>query len=499
MAEDRNQGEGPTVSSGTDGRSIAARSQRSQEGAGTAEPNYTHLTNLGLSNSSQAAIADGSQLNSEEASSNNTESDFQNASSSPQSSPARKPVGSTRSSSSKIASLRATFEKNATSPDSTNAKRRFPSGERKLDRDAGREREYWKEMARLRDERDKEAELRFAFEDKCTALEAVVETLRSEVEVKENGTVSNGIAVENKEDEQREEIDAVQQKTGVCEIQRLERQIADLKRTISTSTRMETVISDSALTQEMGLLNHELQNWIVNNFRKAKGDVRPEALCSRLGSAVVAEDFTFLKPMYAAFEPAIKLAIYQATAAYYIMDIFNTPLLFGMSDEQEWQINVRQAAKSLSAVLGPETYNKWRAITLDAVRYTDSLQEVADVAGSTIVDTICKVLSAVTELEATDARKISLNGIIKRAISLAHIFQVQRAQYDFHLPPPGTISDPATMEDLSTNDDTGIHEQGIVKCATFPLVTKYGDEYGGNLLMRNVIVKAKVLCDYKMP
>jgi len=293
MAEDRSQGEGPTVSSGTDGRSIAARSQRSQEGAGTAEPNYTQLTNLGLSNSSQAAIADGSQLNSEEASSN-TESDFQNASSSPQSSPARKLVGSTRSSSSKIASLRATFEKNSTSPDSTNAKRRFPSGERKLDRDAGREREYWKEIARLRDERDKEAELRFAFEDKCTALEAVVEKLRSEVEVQEHRTFSNGIAVESEEDEQRQDIDAVQQKTGVCEIQRLERQIADLKRTISTSTRMETVISDSALTQEMGLLNHELQNWIVNNFRKAKGDVRPEALCSRLGVVAAAEDFTFL-------------------------------------------------------------------------------------------------------------------------------------------------------------------------------------------------------------
>ncbi|KXL43112.1 hypothetical protein M433DRAFT_291075 [Acidomyces richmondensis BFW] len=497
MAEDRNQSEGPPGSSGTDSHSIAAPSQQSQEGTGTAEQNDTCLVNLGQANFAQADFVDGGPLTSEETRAN-TESDFRNPSSSPQSSPASKPAGSTRRSSSKIANLRAAFEKNATSSDNTSTKRRFPSGERKSDRDAGREREYWKEIARLRDERDKEAALRVEYEDKCTALEAIVEDLRLKIEVQETGTVSNRSVAED-EDGHRQGIDAVKQKTEVNEIQRLEQQIADLKRTISTSTRMETVVSDSALAQEMEMLNHELQNWIVNNFRKAKGNVPPEELCSRLERVAVAKDSAFLKPMYAAFDPAAKLAIYQTTATYYIMDIFNSPLLFGMSDDQEWQINVRQAAKSLSAVLGPETYNKWRAITLDAVRYTDSLQEVADVAGSTIVETICKVLSAVTEFETTDARRISLNGIVKKAISLAHMFQVQRAQYEFHLPIPGAAFEPATMDDLSTHEDAENRKESIAKCATFPLVTKVGNEYGGNLLVRNVVVKAKVLCGHREP
>lgn len=52
--------------------------------------------------------------------------------------------------------------------------------------------------------------------------------------------------------------------------QNFERQLLELKQGMSTSTRVEKQATDQELVDKMGRLNHELQNWVVNTFRKVK-------------------------------------------------------------------------------------------------------------------------------------------------------------------------------------------------------------------------------------
>jgi activating signal cointegrator complex subunit 1 len=443
------------------------------------------------------------------------------------SSSSEKRPGSIRSTSSKIANLRATFERNsAISPsEMVAAKRRFPGGEAgKKDLIAEREREYWKEIARLRDERDKEVELRVAFEERCAELGSELASVRKELKEKDqaikekkpetsrtpltNG-LSNGVSHNNPAPVQTngqsfpkghvvvpEETRLNIPKQRSAELIALEKQVADLKRTISTSTRMDSVVTDSTFAQEMGMLHHELQNWVVNAFRRAKIDAAPSDLCAKLESAADGGPLSTIRPLYEKFEPSAKLAIYQATVAVYVLAIFSAPLLFGLgrnNREQEWQAHIHRVSESLALVLAPAAYNKWRAITLEAVRHTDSLQEAAEITGRAIADTVCKVLGAVSGLEVTESQRVTLNSIIRKTISLSHMFRVQRAQYEFRLPPPESDVKAAAMESVSPEDEEGTGK-GRVRCATFPSVTKLGDEFGDNLYLRNIIFRAKVLC-----
>ncbi|KAL9087724.1 MAG: hypothetical protein Q9165_006491 [Trypethelium subeluteriae] len=48
------------------------------------------------------------------------------------------------------------------------------------------------------------------------------------------------------------------------------RQLLDLKQSISTSTRIESQVTDHEFADMMSGLNHEIQNWIVQYFRKSK-------------------------------------------------------------------------------------------------------------------------------------------------------------------------------------------------------------------------------------
>lgn len=52
--------------------------------------------------------------------------------------------------------------------------------------------------------------------------------------------------------------------------QNLERQLLDLKQNMSTSTKIENQVTDQEIVEKMSRFNHELQNWVVNVFRKVK-------------------------------------------------------------------------------------------------------------------------------------------------------------------------------------------------------------------------------------
>ena len=51
------------------------------------------------------------------------------------------------------------------------------------------------------------------------------------------------------------------------------RQLLDLKQDISSSTRIQTQVTDHEFAEMMSALNHEIQNWIVHTFRKSKNSM----------------------------------------------------------------------------------------------------------------------------------------------------------------------------------------------------------------------------------
>ncbi|KAK5120268.1 hypothetical protein LTR85_006474 [Meristemomyces frigidus] len=436
-------------------------------------------SSVGSERSSMAEGGDAGEHDAEEMKSSDANGDARDAAAAE----SRTRAGSLRSTSSKIANLRATFEKH--SPVDAAVKRRFPSAEKKTEGISEREREYWKEIARLRDERDKEHELRQTYEEKCAVLEDQVQRLQQQgLEGQSNGGCEKATAVSEAAPESLHV-----SKTRTEDVSVLQQQLSDLKRSISTSTRMDNQVTDSTFAQEMGVLHHELQNWIVNNFRRVKAEVAPSELSSRLDGIVDDKQAELLKQIYAMFDPPAKLAIYQATAVVFLMDIFTERLLYGLPSEQEWCRHILQAAENLEHQLTSMAYNKWRAATLEAIQHSEGFDALVQTAVTRMTATMVSVLSKLTESEPNAS---GLANVVKRAVSLAHLLRLQRARYDLYLPSPTDSFDPATMEDDSDRSEG--RPGSAVRCAIFPAVLKIGDEYGDNVHLRNVIVKAKVLC-----
>ncbi|KAI7179618.1 hypothetical protein KC316_g6979 [Hortaea werneckii] len=387
-----------------------------------------------------------------------------------------------RSTSSKFANLRAAFEKD-TSTDGP-PKRNFA-------RSAECGRQCQDEIGKLRDERDREEEMKIALEEKCTKLEEELEALEQQTRgQKEAGRLTPGQETNGTNEQDHEEARAPTAQSD--EVHLLQQQLAELKKTISTSTRMSSSVTDSTFAQEMGVLHHELQNWIVLNFRRAKMDVAPNELCNRLEGTGDFERVAWLQQIFRVFDPSAKLAFLQCVATVFLMDVFCAELVFGLNEGEQWCAVLLKADDSMQKTLGSQAYSKWRAATVEAVGQSAVFQDHLQKANEGVADSICHSLHKLTEIDAGEGGKASLIGIIKRAASLAHLFSFQQAQYQFILPNPGTPFDAETMEDIAQDGEE--LSSSVISCVTFPFIIKNGDECGDNTHLRNVIMKSRVLC-----
>ncbi|KAI6889687.1 hypothetical protein KC359_g267 [Hortaea werneckii] len=395
-----------------------------------------------------------------------------------------------RSTSSKIANLRAAFENDTTA--SGPPKRNFArSADRRRERSAECGRQCQDEIGKLRDERDREEEMKIALEEKCTKLEEELEALEQQThEQKETRGSSQGRETNGPNGHNHEE--AKPSSAQSEEIHLLQQQLADLKKTISTSTRMSSSVTDSTFAQEMGVLHHELQNWIVLNFRRAKMDVAPNELCNRLEGTGDFERVALLQQSFRVFDPSAKLAFLQCVATVSLMDVFCAELVFGLNEGESWCANLLKAAESMQKTLGLVAYAKWRTATVEAVCQDAVFQDLLQKANEGVADSICHSLYKLTEIDIGESGRTSLIGIIKRAASLAHLFSFQQAQYQFLRPNPGTPFDTETMEDIA--EDGEELSSSVISCVTFPSIIKNGDECGDNNHLRNVIMKSRVLC-----
>lgn len=352
------------------------------------------------------------------------------------------------------------------------------------------------DTARLTDELEKEKNIRKEMEAQFTRLESELEALKGELNQKDTFWREE---LRSKLHEARQEgggpAKEMHSARGRARLgdTGLQRQLTDLKRSISKSTRVETVItSDATFVQEMGSLAHEVQNWTVNNYRRAKISASAEELTARLKPLVNDRQLERLRPVWTAWRPENKIAVFQSTVAAVLMDIFDDQLLFGMPPQDEWATSLRKTASHLSAVLEAQQYNKWRASTLDIMRQTSMMSAAADSAANTMAEYVTSTLDVLTGQPGNDSKLSSLQPIIRRAITLAHLFRTQRARFSFDLPTPKTAFDSKTMENVAFDRDAD--EGNPIDCATFPLVLKLGDEHGANVQWQNVLQKANVVC-----
>ena len=348
------------------------------------------------------------------------------------------------------------------------------------------------EIARLKDELEKEKRARQEADALAMRLEKEVETLKSDLEQKDTFW----------REELREKVHEATRPTRDMHSSRnqarlgdngLQRQLTELKRSISKSTRVESVItSDATFVQEMGSLAHEIQNWTVNNYRRARISASAEELTAKLAPLVNDRQLERLKPVWTSWRTENRIAVLQSTIAAILMDVFDDQLLFGMPPHEEWAASLRKTAYHMSTMLEAQQYNKLRASMLDIVRQTAVMSRAVDSAANTMAEYVTSTLDALSGQASSGAKLASLQTIVRRTILLAHLFRIQRARFAFDLPTPSTSFDPSTMENVAFDRDG--EEGHPIDCATFPLVLKLGDEHVANIQWQNVLLKANVVC-----
>jgi activating signal cointegrator complex subunit 1 len=354
------------------------------------------------------------------------------------------------------------------------------------------------EIARLREEIDQERAMRKAAQAQSTDLQKEATALRAELREKD-AHWQEEMRREIHEARQESRNDSVREMHSSSSRSRLapevglQRQLTDLKRSISRSTRVETAVtSDSTFVQEMASLAHEIQNWTVNNYRRARISASARELTTRLDPMLNPRQLDRLKPLWTAWRPENKIFVLQSSVVGMLMDVFDDQLLFGMPPHQQWTISLRRTAHDLTALLEPQQFDKWRASTLDVVRRTSAMLAATDSAASTMAEYITTTLDVLAGMPSSGTKLASLQPIVRRAIILAHLFRVQRARFSFNLPYPMTAFDPTEMENVAF--DREAEEGHPIDCATFPLVLKLGDEHGANMQCQNVLLKANVVC-----
>lgn len=403
--------------------------------------------------------------------------------------------GGMRSTSSKFASLRAAFEQDPKPDNAPNqAWRRPASSGRPAEENAEQKEAYEIEIARLKEELEQEKDSRIALEERMTELKDEIQDLSGALEQRDEQWQSEfdkRSADLMEEAEHRLNLVADEARSRQEEAAQAQKQLWDLKQSVAASTRASSQVSDTTFKQEFEVLQHEVQNWVVNHFRRIKVEATAEQLCERLETVADTTQLEYLKPMYEQYDPAAKIAILQATVASYLLEVFNEPYLYGLQGQTDWAKRSKQAADALKSVLDPEIYSRWRAMTFDALRRSESIKEPVESSANALAEMICIALQTLTDTDDIAGWQSSLKPIVQRAISFAHTIRVQHSTYTFFMPSPGEPFDSTTMEDVGEASGSGDH---VVRCATFPAILKASDDDGRATEDLHVVLKAMIVC-----
>jgi hypothetical protein len=154
--------------------------------------------------------------------------------------------------------------------------------------------------------------------------------------------------------------------------------------------------------------------------------------------------------------------------------------------------------------------NQWRSSTLALLRReAHHLHDNTDTFAEAVISRIAHLLDRIitssppsatpsTSTSNSTARDSALRVLVKNSIELARLLVVQKARLRVYmpsiLPHQQVLFEPDTMEDIGGEEDEENLASREINCVVFPGVIKHGDENGGHMQYRNVIVKARVLC-----
>ncbi|KAJ4267345.1 hypothetical protein NW762_003449 [Fusarium torreyae] len=347
------------------------------------------------------------------------------------------------------------------------------------------EREFHRELDKLS---QNESETATFWQAKHSALnqqylrtDTELRLLRAEVEVREGEReeLREGWEVLRRELKERDD-----------EIRGLRGQVRGLKEWVSNSTRTDGQECDEVFGDGMARLGNGLQNWVIVNFRKAKINLE------NLDEATLAE-VNELVPMYEELASTHKVYLLQSIVSRILVEMVFDAYFVGLSEEQTQQF--RQLEKVISSyAASDEAINQWRSSTLALLRRdASSLEESTSSVTEAILTRITRVLDALCGTSPSEARDSGLRVLVNNSIELARLVAVQKAVLRVNmptvLPHQRVVFESETMEDLGGEDEESLTGREIC-CVAFPGVIKHGDENGGHLQYRNVIIKARVLC-----
>ncbi|KAJ4857409.1 hypothetical protein T069G_08306 [Trichoderma breve] len=363
------------------------------------------------------------------------------------------------------------------------------------------EREFHQELDKLS---QTESETATFWQGKHSALnqqylrtDTELRLLRAEVDVREaeREELRQGVEVLRRELQERDD-----------EIRRLRGQVRGLKDFVSTSTRTDDQTSDEVFGDGMTKLGNGLQNWVITNFRKAKLDL------TKASDATLIE-LSQLVPMYEDLIHTSKVHLLQSIVSSILVEMVFNAYYVGLS-EQDTQ-HIQQMEQLLSSLCAStDVVNQWRSSTLALLRReAHHLHDNTDAFAEAVISRITQLLdsiittspsssssssSSAPAANSATARDSALRVLIKNSIELARLLVVQKARLRVYmpsiLPHQQVLFEPDTMEDMGGEEDEENLANREISCVVFPGVIKHGDENGGHMQFRNVIVKARVLC-----
>lgn len=386
------------------------------------------------------------------------------------------PGGNTiRSRGSKVSNLRAAFEQAGNGRPLSSDKRAItPNGKTGVD----------VEITRLRDVMAKEQELREAERLRIVALEEENEALKQQLNAQEE-THMQGVNGSDAQAHVQAASDRAERAQE--EVLSLRSQLGELKRSIATNTRIEShEMTDSAFQGEFGTLSYQLQDWVVNSFRKTKVEKTVEEMTAAVDS--LGDDLPrhLLRPLFERWDSSAKLVLLQAVTVSLLMSIFSDPMPFGLPSNLTWSDAVRSASEELQGVLDSQAYNRWRAMTFDIICHSEAISPFVHSAANKVTSTISTILADVCSIEVTESQADSLRNVVRRVIAVSHSLRVQRSPYEVHLPLVGSDFDSETME-LFSDDQDDLGDDYKIRCSVFPTVFKPCSEASPN-----VVFKARV-------
>ncbi|KAI9707851.1 MAG: hypothetical protein M1820_004457 [Bogoriella megaspora] len=276
------------------------------------------------------------------------------------------------------------------------------------------------------------------------------------------------------------------------EAEEARRQLVELKQGVARAGRVEEQISDEEVRERLAGLRYEIENWVVGGFRRGKGGNLSSTARRELEQSV---------PLYRSVFKDAKLVLYQAFVMDKLMSIFDAPLYFGLPKDGPLG-HVATLNEYLESI-GLDSA-QWRSITLGMVDQDQNgdLAKHTKILTAAIQSKVETVLSQLTANQFSSTQKSGLSSIINNAVKITRLVRRQRARFVFELPKVSPERearfDDDVMEDINgggeDDDDDEQHESNDrkIRCATFPVVYKMGDERGENLHLRNVIYKARV-------